>query len=261
MRNFGRSVTVMIDGAAFSSQDFTIEGTVPFDADAVPNEAEIKIWNLSPQTISRFKRNGTLIVNAGYVGDTGTILHGFISNVLTEDDGADWVTTIHVLDSDDISKREVKSIAYAPKTLASYILRQMIGQLGLPLANMTLVRDYRYEEGYTADGLVTDIVQKVAEDCQTAVYINKGRIFAQSIRAGRELFTLSPETGLIGTPKSFDDGHVAGLNVTSQLQYRITTASVLDVVSKGKTTRCYVRSGSHKFSMSGDFVTEVECVL
>lgn len=261
MNNFGRVIRVLVDGAEFSGNDFTIEGSVPFDSDALPNEAEIKIWNLSVQSIARFKRGGTLMVYAGYEGDVGLILHGFISSILTEDDGADWVTTVHVLDSDDISKREVKSIAFAKRTLGSYILKEMVKQLGLPLAAMKLTRDYRYEEGYTAEGLVTDIIQKVAEDCQTSAWVNKGRVFIQNVRSGNDLFRLSPDTGLIESPKPFDDGHVQGLNITSQLQYRLTTASVIDLTSKGKTLRCYVRSGTHKFSLTGDFVTELEAVF
>ena len=78
-KNFGRVVEVMVNNLSLTMDRFAIEGTVPFDNDPLPNESQIKIWNLSYKTIAQIKRNSILMINAGYRGDIGVILHGFIS--------------------------------------------------------------------------------------------------------------------------------------------------------------------------------------
>ncbi|GED69385.1 hypothetical protein BRE01_30870 [Brevibacillus reuszeri] len=260
--NFGRVVEVMVSNMLFSMDKYAIEGTIPFDNDLLPNESEIKLWNLSKDTISRIKRNETLMINAGYRGDVGVILHGFVSSVLTKREGVDAVTSIHVLDSQDLSKRKVKDITYAEGTLASYILKQMVGQLGLPIAQFELNQDYRYEEGYTASGEVTDIIGKVAKDCGTSAYINKGKVYIRNLRRGADdVFALSKGTGLIGSSEPFEEEKFKGYRIKSQLQYRITTASVVDLKCKDFEGRVHVRSGTHTFSRTGDFMTDVEAIL
>lgn len=260
--NFGRVIEVMTANMKFSSENYNIEGTVPFDNDALPNEAEIKLWNLSDTTLSNIKRNEVLMLNAGYKGDVGLLLHGYISNVQTVWEGMDKVTTINVLDSEDLDKREVKEIAYAKNTLASKIIKQMAGYIGLPIAQMDLNQDYRYQEGYTAKGKVTEIITKVCKDCGTSVYINKNKLYIRSLRRGADsVFAANSNTGLIGTPGGFQDDSGKGYNISMQLQHRVTTASVIDLTSRAFTGRLYVRSGSHRFSRTGDFITEVAAIL
>jgi hypothetical protein len=261
-KNFGRVVEVMIGNLSFPLDQFGIEGTVSFDNDPLPNESEIKIWNLSPGTIAQLKRGATAMVNAGYRGDVGVILHGFVSKVSTRRNGVDTITTIYVLDSEDLSSRKVTDVAYADGTLASYILKEMAAQLGLPIAQFDLNQDYRYEEGFTASGEVTKIISQVAKDCGTSAYVNKGKLYIRNLRRGADdVFALSPETGLIGSPEPFEEDKFSGYRIKSQLQYRITTASVIDLHSRLFSGRVHVRSGSHKFSWSGDFTTEVEAIL
>lgn len=262
MNNFGRVAEVMTENMKFSMNDFNIEATIPFDNDALPNEAEIKIWNLSKDSMNNIKRGKVLMMNAGYRDDFGVVLHGFISSVKTERDGVDKVTVIHVLDSEDLSKREVKEIAYAKNTLGSHIIKEMARYIGLPVAQMQLHQDYRYQDGYTAKGPVTEIITKVAKDCATSVYINKGKLYVRNLRRGADsVFKLNKKTGLIESPEYFEDSGVKGYNIKSQLQYRITTASVIDLGSDLFSGRLYVRSGSHKISRTGDFSTEMEAVL
>lgn len=262
MANYGRVIEVIVDDMLFNGEHLSIEGTVPFDNDTLPNESEIRIWNLTSSTTERIKRGAVVAVNAGYRGDVGLILHGFASKVQTSWEGVDKVTTIYVLDTDDVSRRKVTDIAYTEGTLASYILKEMAGQLGLPIAQFELNQDYRYEEGYTASGEVTKIISDIAADCGTSAYVNKGKLYIRNLRiGGDDVFSLSQETGMIGSPESFEEEDFKGFRILSQLQYRITTASVIDLKSKLFEGRVHVRSGAHRFSRSGDFATEMEAIL
>jgi len=262
-QNFGRVIEFLTAGMSFSSEQFAIEGTVPFDDDMLPNESEIRIYNLSDQILAKIKRGAVAMVNAGYRGDVGVILHGWISRVSTHWEGVDKITTINVLDSEDLSKREVKEAAYAKGTLASYIIKDLAGVIGMPIAQMELAKDVRYTDGYTVKGKATDLIAEVAEECETSAFINRGKLYIRNLRriAGSDLFVLSAKTGLIGTPSPFEDEGSNGYELTSQLQYRITTASGIDLVSSAFAGRLYVRKGMHTFSRDGDFTTNVEAIL
>lgn len=262
LANLGRVIEVMTANMKFSSDGYNIEGTVPFDNDPLSNESEIKIWNLSDTTLNNIKKGKVSMLNAGYKGDVGLLLHGYISKVYTSWEGVDKITTIKVLDSEDLSKRDVKEIAFAKGTLASQIIKQMAGYIGLPIAQMELNQDYRYQEGYTAKGPVTEIITKVAKDCGTSAYINKNKLYVRSLRRGGDsVFSVNKSTGMIGTPEPFEENGASGFNIKMQLQHRITTASVIDLTCKQFTGRLYVRAGSHSFSRTGEFITEVEAIL
>ncbi|MFD0679946.1 MULTISPECIES: phage protein [unclassified Paenibacillus] len=258
MNNFGRVAEIQTGTKTFSNQSFTMEFTVPFDNDLLPNESEIKIYNLSDSTLAEIELGNTLIINAGYEGDAGMILHGYISRIKTAWSGVDKITTIHVLDSDKLSDRKLEDITYAEDTLASIILKEMAEQLGLPVAQFVLNQDVRYAGGYTASGEVTDIIKKIAADCGTSAYINKGHLYIRNLREGTDdVFELSQDTGLIGMPEPFDEDYFSGMHLKSQLQHRITTASVVRLFSRQKEATLHIRKGSHKMN-SSDFVTEME---
>jgi hypothetical protein len=260
MLNFGRVVDIQAGDMSLSNKDFTIEFTVPFDNDLLPNESEIKIYNLSDTSILGFKLDKALIINAGYEGNAGTILQGFISKVKTEYNGVDKTTTIYVLDSENLSSRKLEDIVYGEETLASTILEEMAGQLGLKIAQMNLNQDVLYESGYTATGEITGIIKKLAADCGTSAYVNKGQLYIRNLREGNDAsIDLSADTGLIGQPEAFDEGDYGfkGLRLKAQLQHRITTASVIQLISKRVEAKLHIRKGSHKCSGS-DFVTEME---
>jgi len=264
MVNFGRVAEMIVANRKFSMDDFAMEATIPFDNDILPNESEIKIWNLSDKTLNNIKCDALLQMNGGYRGDVGLMLQGYISKVETQWDGVDKVTSIFVLDSEDknYAKKEVKETAFAKNTSASYIIKQMAEIIKLPIAQMDLNVDYQYKEGYTAKGIVIEILAKVAKDCGTSTFINKGKLYVRGLRrVGDTVFRLSKGTGLIGKPERFEEGGFKGYQLKSQLQHRITTASVVDLVTPQFEGRLYVRSGKHHMSRTGDFTTEMEAIM
>ena len=264
MTNFGRVAEMIVASRKFSMEDFAMEATIPFDVDILPNESEIKIWNLSDKTLNDMKYGALLQMNGGYRGDVGLMLQGYISKVQTRWEGVDKVTSIFVLDSEEknYDKKEVNETAFARNISASYIIKQMAKTINLPIAQIALNVDYQYKEGYTAKGNVIEIITKVAKDCGTSAFINKGKLYVRSLRRGGDhVFRLAKATGLIGTPERFEEGGFKGFNLKSQLQHRITTASVVDLACSQFEGRLYVQSGTHHISRTGDFTTEMEAIM
>lgn len=260
MNQFGRETEVRVADLTFKTPDLYMEFAVPFDDDLEPNESEIRIWNLSWDTINRIKYNAVVSLTAGYRGDVGVILTGRVSNVATRPDGADQVTTINIMDGPDLSEKKAIQKAYAGGTKAETILRDLIRQLGLPVALFKLPRNPIYAEGLSIDGKIIDQINDVAKDAGAHVFINKGRIFVGDLTTGQDSrFTLSADTGLIGSPESFQEDDAKGWKVRCLLQHRITTASIIRLDSKMVQGTFRVRKGSHN-SSGEDFVTEMEVI-
>ena len=149
---FGQKILIQCAGMTIDGDKLDCEFTVPFDDDTEANEAEIAVYNLSKDSRARLQYNEPITVTAGYGEDTGVIFSGRISKVTTHTSGADDKTTILALDAMDLKERKIDSVSYQKGTKASYILKDLIGRLGLPLAVFKPVRDYTYTKGANMDG-------------------------------------------------------------------------------------------------------------
>lgn len=265
---FGRVAIIESGGVRLSSDELDIEFEVPFDDDTEANECEIIVYNLSKTTIQALKWNNPITITAGYKGDTGVIFSGFISKVTTKKDGIDKITTIKALDDTDLKERDLVNKAYKAGTKASYILKDLIGYLKLPLAVFKVRRDWTYKDDVNIDGGLMGNIRDYAEVCGISVYINKGKIYARHISEGDNInFTVSADTGLIGSPEEFEEEVTAedykdiikGYELSMILQHRMTTAAIITLKSENASGKFRVRSGIHKFSPD-ESITEVEVI-
>ena len=138
---FGQKIIVKTGGVKLDSDDLDIEFTIPFDDDVIPNEAEIAVFNISKNTISQLKNNEEITVEAGYGEDTGVIFSGRISYVKTTREGCDNRTTINAIDKEDFENDSLQSLSYKKGTKASYILKDLISKLNLPVAMFEVAKD------------------------------------------------------------------------------------------------------------------------
>ncbi len=283
---FKRFVEVKIgDYFCTNNNELKIKFSIPFDDNTEPNESTIEIYNLKDSTIAAIKQNDVCTVTAGYEGDTGVILKGRVSFVETNSEIPDKITTIYVLDSEDLSDRTIKSKSYASGTKASYILKDLASKLKLPISAMKLPTDIKYSKGWTVEGKIAEEMAKVAKHCGASLYINKGNLYIRPLTEGDNTnFVLSVETGLLDVPTEFtndvaidkeDEQYIAtqkgqskiktvgdkkvieehGYNIKSLLQHRITTASLITLKSNKANGTFRVRSGKHTFDET--FITEV----
>lgn len=265
---FGRIAIVQSGGVKLNSEELDIEFTVPFDDDAEANEAEIIVYNLSKTTIQALKYNNPITVEAGYKNDTGVIFSGFISQIKTKIEGMDKITTIKAIDDTDLQERDLVDISYKAGMTASYILKDLLGRLKLPIAVFSPRRDWTYKDEVTVDGGLMDNIRKYAEVCGISAYINKGKIYARHISEGDNInFTVCADTGLIESPEEFEEEVTAedykdivkGYNFKMILQHRITTAAIISLTSQNVSGQYRVRSGKHVFNES-ESITEVEVI-
>lgn len=282
---FKRTVIIKTNNnITLKNDEFTMTFNVPFDDDMDMNMAEVTITNLTDSTINKLRYNDTITIEAGYNTDTGIICSGRIADVTTTHDGLDKTTTISIKDGADLSSKTIENKTYANGTMASYILRDLANKLNLAIAKFQIPNDVRYTSGYVVDGNITEAMQNVAMHCGVGCYIHKSKLYIRPITSGDDLqFTLSVDTGLLGTPEAFSESTEVseedmkyisksrmkvvygkwyiiekGYKVECLLQHRFQVASIVNLKARGINARCRVKSGTHSFD--SDFKTELEMV-
>jgi len=264
---FGRVVKIQTDGLTIDNE-LDIEFTVPFDDDTEANEAEIIIYNLSKTTIGKLKANKEITITAGYGTDTGVIFSGAISTVKTRWSGQDKVTTITAVDDVKLEERDIDSISFKAGVKASYILKTLVGKLGLPIAVFKTKKDHTYPEAVTVSGGLMNNIKQYAEVCGVSAYINKRKIYVQHLSDGDNLgFTVNVDTGLIDSPEEFTEEinnedyteTIKGVTFKMLLEHRVTTASIITLQSRDFTGTYRVRKGQHSCNES-DFLTEITAI-
>ena len=265
---FGRVAQISMQNVQINSSEIDFEFTCEGDDDIEANEAEIIIYNLSNDTVNQFKKDKKISITAGYKDDTGVIFSGVIVKVKDRFDGVDRVTTINALDDVSRQEKNIASVTYAAGTKASYILKDLLYKIGLPIAVFSPVRDWTYEDETTVDGDIVGKISDYAKVCGISVYINKGQIYARTLKAGDNIhFKVSADTGLIGSPEEFEEEEVAedyadtihGYKFTMLLQHRMTTAAIIDLNSRNVNGIFRVRKWKHTGNES-DFTSELEVV-
>lgn len=264
---FWRKAKVETCGMVFDLESLDMEIEVPFDDDMEANEAEIVIYNLSKNSVSRLSVGQSISITAGYGEDTGVIFSGFIDRTSTKWDGADKRTVIKCFD--DVSSKTVDSLKFAKGTKASTILKSLLNKTGTPIAVFKPRADKTYTSQTTVDGDLMENIKKYAEICGISVYVMKGKIYARHISEGDNIgFTVSEATGLIESPEEFEETQtigddtketVTGYKVKMLLQHRMQTAAIIKLNSLEVNGSFRVKNGTHTINES-DFITEVKLI-
>ncbi|CAM4012944.1 phage protein [Mesobacillus zeae] len=261
---FGRIVKIQVSGdykAEFTSSELHIEFEVPFDDDEKPNETSVMIYNLSQNSISRIKKGSSLTVQAGYKSDYGVLAQGEISHFFTRREGVDKVTTIKMLEGEDLAKKKTaKPITFKAGTKADVIIKRLASVLGFKLLELKLPKNVIYKKGYTVTGNIENNLIEVVKDCGASMYNRRGGRVIRSIKEGTvEHFRLEDSTGLLQSPEPFDEDGVRGYNVMSLLQHRITVASIIEIESKTANGKYRVKKGKHLCN-GDEFRTEMKVI-
>lgn len=252
---FGSEAKIICGDVTIKSNELDLEFTVYFDDDMEANEAEIIVYNLSKNTIKQFKNKNKISIEAGYKGDTGVVFSGYITKVKTKHEEADKVTTIGCID--DVSKKTISEITYKAGTKASYILKDLLKRTGTPIAVFKMRRDWTYEDEQKVDGDLMENIKKYSEVCGVSTYVNKGKIYSRYIKEGDNLnFTVSEETGLIGSPEEFEEEITAedykdvinGYECECLFQHRFAAGGIVKLKSIDANGTYRICSGEHRFS-------------
>lgn len=260
MFSFKRKTEVLVAGMRFATPDLTIQFNIEFSDGEELNDAEIKIYNLSKETLNKIKKNQPIILNAGYEGDVGSVFIGGIYDVSTEKNGMDRITTVLAVEASEQWRKLPVTKTYKAGIKASQILRDLVSMTGLSPGALFIPKDVTYTRGKSISGRLSNVVSEIAKDVGAKATVTKGKIFIRDPRQGdRVEFLFSADRGLIGTPERFEDEEVTGFKMTALLNHRVQTDSIINVVSSTARGQYRVRKGTH-ISNGNSFYTEMEVV-
>ena len=222
------------------------------------NNASIKIWNLSPDSLKVLdEKDCVAILRAGYGNNTPVIITGLVTNVVTEPDGADRVTSLEVVDG-RMELRDTNIVvsmsgAVNTKDAYEYIAKQM----GLTLL---LAEDLTYQDipnGLSFTGKGKDLLERVAGANNHEWSIQSGilQVYWKGRPVSQKVYLLSANTGLLGIPKKItisenDDNNASltGYEIDYFFNGAIGVNEMVQIQSK--TVNGYYRV--YKLSQEGD---------
>ena len=170
------------------------------------NTATVTVWNLSPAHIQALNEEDCVVVlKAGYGSTMPLIFTGVVTRVETQLDGADMATEIELVDTRVELRDTYVSLSYTGTINAKKVIEDTAGQMGV-----TVSYSYNAEaelvdipNGYSYIGQAKNVLSKMCDCCGLSWSIQNGVL--QIKKPGdtmlREVFLLSPDTGLVGIPK------------------------------------------------------------
>ena len=212
-----------------------------------PNKCVVKVWNLSETTRTELSVIGNVcVLKAGYKQDIGAvqIFAGDVVQESTVRDGADWITTLELMDG-LVEFRDTKiSVSYGAGSSGVQVLRDIAKRFGLPMRTCPNAQDRPYPSGYAFVGRLRDAMDNVCNYLGLEWSIQQREV--QIIKKGgvyqRRAAVLSPTTGLIGSPepegKSLTDRsaspelQASGIRAVSLLRPDIEPGGYVNVQSK-----------------------------
>ncbi|MBN3523483.1 phage protein [Paenibacillus apiarius] len=258
---YKRNCEVLIGGYRFTYEDLSLRVVADFDDDKEPNESTVELYNLSKHTLANLKTGMRVIVNAGYGTDLGTVLQGNIVEVRTKREQMDRVTTIQVKDDLKVSVYDMVH-TYRPGSKASEIIRDLLNRAQIPHGELRLPADHTYAKGFVVKGDPLNAIRRAAAACGLGTYTMQGKLYFQAanmVATSRTFVALSPESGLIDSPQSFEEGKTKGVRATSLLNHRLHAGAQVRLVSEDFEGVYKVKQGKH--TISGEqFITEVDLV-
>lgn len=184
-------------------------------ADAeTPNAAEIRVYNMAPETAARIKKEfSRIILQAGYESNFGTIFDGNIKQVrYGRENGTDTFLDIAAGDGDD-----AYNFAIVSQTLAAgSTQRQQVQACADSFAAHGTGAGYiggdmtgtRLPRGKVMYGMARDYLRRSAETTGTSWSVQDGKL--QFVERGGLLpgqaVLLTSKSGLIGTPEQTEGG-------------------------------------------------------
>ncbi|MEL7659619.1 phage protein [Acetobacterium wieringae] len=236
--------------------DLEIDFNIAFNADDEQPVNDVSIINLTPETIRGIGNGQTVILNAGYGDNIGNVLVGKISDTSTSSSGVDRTLKLMVTPDVNVTLSTTVSKSYAPGTMASFAVKDLLNGIGLEVGTIKLNADICYTDGKVFSGTVDAALKEIVQATGSFMFVRCNIIYiVDSVYEIDTGILLNASTGLIGSPEVVDINGAKGYKITSLLNPMLTLGSVFRLESKYLSGLFRVQNGTH----SGDFLTVVNC--
>lgn len=211
--------TIRIEGDA--SEGLEISADVERSIKHEPNTASVRVWNLPrdarrklQQLSVKGKQPGKIRteLHAGYDGVNILLFKGDLRFANSEQDGADWVTTIEGDDGGRARLDARVSQSFPPGTRVDQVIKACTDALGLGTGNLLPLLSGlpAYDAGTSLEGRASDCLRGLLRGLGLSYSVQHGTL--QALQNGAALgglvTKLTPTSGLVGTPTRTPEGRV-----------------------------------------------------
>ena len=198
-----------------------------------PNKAEIRVYNLSPDSISRAQEKNAIVrLMAGYQIPQ-TIFLGDIDSAEVERSRTDTILKIQAQDGGRQYRKATLDKAYAPGTALQEIFDDLFRVLGLPKGAVK-VPTFTYSNAVTINGHIRDTLDRLVASLGLEWFIMDGaiQVFKADATPNRGPL-VSANTGMIGSPQPWtDEKQRTGVEVRSLMLPSIQPSNRFELRSK-----------------------------
>lgn len=172
------------------------------------NTGKIKLWNLSPAHLKALEEEDCVVaLKAGYGNKMPLIFAGVVTNATTELDGSDTATEIEVVDTRIEIRDTYVSLSYNDSISSKTIIDDTADQMGVTVSYSYNAEFVDIPNGFSFVGPAKNVLTKMCDCCGLTWSIQNGvlQIKKPNDTMLREVFLLSPKTGLVNIPKRINE--------------------------------------------------------
>ena len=205
---------VLIDASTgVGANSARIRFKVERDVKRVPNSAEFEVTNLTRGHRDALAKlhNVPVHLEAGYVGDLGTVFLGDLRSARTTHDGTEFITKVSSGDGESKVRTASISRTFASGTAVGTVISAMAKALGVKPGNIGQFAgaklangSSKLTRGLTIHGPVYDELERITTSCGLAWSIQDGvlQIRERGLPVnGTRGALLRADTGLVGDPE------------------------------------------------------------
>lgn len=216
---FGRSVTVQLGTNNTTGTEHTglrVSFVVKMSDASEPNEATIRIWNLTEQVVSTMQEDDAVIrLLVGYDSEGGAqhlIFEGdpISDGVKAELQGVDRILIVEAQDGGRAYTDSHIAEGFSTATSSGQLFQTIADAFGVTLGNVDgVVGDVDFPHGLSLTGQARELMDRVADLSGALWGIRDGalQVWEAGGTTGEEAVIFSAEAGnLIGSPSQTEDG-------------------------------------------------------
>ena len=261
MTLYRRAIRVTTAGLRIALPRISFE--VNREADATQTTGHVNVYNLSPETAQRiYQRGDDIRIEAGYPDTIATVFEGSVQRVRRHRQNLAHIT--HITLGDEIRKRRLLGGVTTRSYFGPVPLRQIITDivtqdLKLTIGPLDAISPYIHVPNFSWTGGSAHCLTYTLGQYSLHWYEDDGvvRVRNGERQPDTTLVTVSPDTGLIGTPQETEEG----VEVTMFLNPEVQRGGILALRSDALTGRYRVVALRHSADNweSSPFHTWTDC--
>lgn len=259
---FNRICDLTLASKKFSYPPFSIEFEQTFSAGSI-SATIAKLYNPNSDTIKMAepKKSGktftfpTCIINAGYKEDSGTCVYGEVIAFTVSKSGTERILELKI--SDASQKYACSQIMKTFENMkASQILSKILTDVGIDYKSQELGSDITYPK-ITLTTLKSAL-DRISRDTQSDYFFKNGvfEIKPKTYNKKKEVYLLSPQTGLIGSVEK----NKTGIKFKTLFLYKIQPLEIVKIETRDYNGYFKITKGKKVFSTFSEGVSEFEAV-